>query len=417
MALLRGLVAALCFASAASAQAQPTTRAQPERSAAAWERALARAHAVLAKSPVIDGHNDLAIALRAEAGGDVTRIAAFPRERAQGQTDLRRLAAGRIGGQLWSVYIPGDTPQPARMQLEQIALMRRLIAASPERLALVSSADELERAMRAGKLGGVLAMEGGYGLEGSLPLLQIYYDLGVRSLGLVHDAPLDWADSQALPPKHGGLTAFGEDVVRESNRLGMLVDLSHASDEAALDAMRVSRAPVIFSHQTARALCDVPRAAPDAVLRALGENGGLVMITFVGGFVSQEFADAVRPAMAAYRERAKSAKSAEERERLRAEIFGALTLPPVTVAQVADHVEHVRDLIGVDHVGIGGDFDGAFGFPEGLSDVSMVPNLLAELALRGWSDVDLAKLASGNFLRVWRETERVARALEFDSPP
>jgi membrane dipeptidase len=417
MSLLRALAATACFALAASAQAQAAAKSQPDRSAAAWERARARAEAVLAKSPIVDGHNDLAIALRTEAGGDVTRVAAFPRERAQGQTDLRRLEAGHVGGQLWSVFIPGDTPHAARMQLEQIALMRRLIAAIPEQLVLAGSADELDRAMAGGKIGGVLAIEGGYGLEGSLALLQIYYDLGVRSLGLVHDAPLDWADSQALPPKHGGLTPFGEDVVRESNRLGMLVDLSHASDEAALDALRVSRAPVIFSHQTARALCDIPRAAPDEVLRALGTNGGVAMITFVGGFVSQEFADAVRPALAAYRERAKAATSAEERERLRTEIFGALKLPRVTVAQVADHVEHVRDLIGADHVGIGGDFDGAFGFPEGLSDVSMYPNLFAELALRGWSDDELAKLASGNFLRVWREADRVARALQRDSPP
>jgi membrane dipeptidase len=405
-AAARGLAAglALCAAEAAAEGASPPLD---------WEQALARAHAVLAKAPVVDGHNDLAIALRTEADGDVTRVAGFPQERAKGQTDLRRLIAGRVGGQLWSVFIPGDTqPGAARMQLEQIELMRRLIAASPERLVLARSAAELERAMDAGKIGGLLAMEGGYGLEGSLALLRIYYDLGVRSLGLVHDAPLAWADSQALlPPAHGGLTAFGERVVREMNRLGMLVDLSHASDETALDALRVSRAPVIFSHQAARALCDIPRNAPDDVLRALGANGGVVMVTFVGGFVSQEFADAARPAIAAYRARAKAAATAAEREALRAEIFGALKLPRVTVAQVADHVEHVRDVAGVDHVGIGGDFDGAFGFPEGLGDVSGYPNLFAELVRRGWSDADLAKLASENFLRVWRQAERVAEEI------
>jgi membrane dipeptidase len=325
---------------------------------------------------------------------------------------LRRLMAGRVGGQLWSVFIPGDTqPGAARMQLEQIALMRRLIAADERHLSLARSADELERAMDAGKIGGLLAMEGGYGLEGSLALLRIYFDLGVRSMGLVHDAPLAWADSQALPAEHGGLAPFGEEVVREMNRLGMLVDLSHASDDAALDAMRVSQAPVVFTHQTARALCDIPRNAPDEVLRAVRANGGLVMVTFVGGFISQEMSDVVRPAMQAYRERAKGAKTPAEREALRDEIFGALQLPRVTVAQVADHVEHVRDVAGVDHVGIGGDFDGAFGFPEGLSDVSMYPNLFAELALRGWSDDDLAKLASGNFLRVLRAAERVAAGL------
>jgi membrane dipeptidase len=230
-------------------------------------------------------------------------------------------------------------------------------------------------------------------------------------MGLVHDAPLDWADSNALPPAHGGLTPFGEDVVREMNRLGMLVDLSHASDETAFAAMRVSRAPVVFTHQAARALCDIPRNAPDDVLRAVKQNGGLVMVTFVGGFLSQGVSDVVRPAMAAYRERVKATTTPAERDALRKEIFGALKLPPVAVARVADHVEHVRDIAGVDHLGLGGDFDGAFGFPEGLSDVSMYPNLFAELALRGWSDEDLAKLASGNFLRVWREVERVGATL------
>jgi membrane dipeptidase len=405
-----GLALALALsggvAERAAAQSAGAQTARP-----GWEAALARAHAVLAKSPVIDGHNDLAIALRMQAGGDVTKVGAFPSERPAGQTDLQRLRAGHVGGQLWSVFISGDTqPGAARVQLEQIELMRRLIAAQPEQLVLARDAGELEAALRGGKIGGVLAMEGGYGLEGSLALLRIYYDLGVRAMGLVHDAPLDWADSQALPPKHGGLTGFGEAVVREMNRLGMLVDLSHASDETALDAMRVSRAPVIFSHQAARALCDIPRNAPDDVLRALATNEGVVMVTFVGGFVSQEMADVVRPAMQAYRERAKGAKTPAEREALRKEIFGGLRLPKVTVAQVADHVEHVRDVAGVDHVGIGGDFDGAFGFPEGLSDVSMYPNLFAELALRGWSDGDLAKLASGNFLRVFREVERAAAA-------
>ena len=408
---MRALAFAICLSVAAAALAQTAPEARLTR-----EQALARADAVLARAPVIDGHNDLAIALRSEAGGDVTKVPGFPRERAHGQTDLRRLLAGRVGGQLWSVFIPGDTQDAARMQLEQIELMRRLIASEPAHLVLARDANELEAALRAGKIGGVLAMEGGYGLEGSLALLRIYYDLGVRSLGLIHDAPLDWADSQALPPQHGGLTRFGEEVVREMNRLGMLVDLSHASDETALDAMRVARAPVIFSHQTARALCDIPRNVPDGVLRALKANGGIAMITFVGGFVSQEVADVVQPARLVYRERAKAAKTDAEREALRTQLFGALELPPVSVAQVADHVEHVRGLIGVDHVGIGGDFDGAFGFPEGLSDVSMYRNLFAELARRGWSDEELAKLASGNFLRVLRAAERVAEEIRGAKP-
>jgi membrane dipeptidase len=403
---MRARAATFSLMLAASASAQHAAPASP---APSWEQALARASALLERAPVIDGHNDLAIALRIELGPNALSQDYGLHERAKGQTDLPRLRAGHVGGQLWSVFISGDTKDGfAKTQLEQIALMRRVIEAHPEQLTLARSADELEAAMRAGKLGGLLAMEGGYGLEGSLGALRAYYDLGVRSMGLVHDAPLDWADSQALPPAHGGLTPFGEEVVREMNRLGMLVDLSHASDETALDALRVSRAPVIFSHQAARALCDIPRNVPDEVLRAVKANAGIVMVTFVGGFVSQEVSDVVRPALKAYRERAAAAKTPAEREALRGEIFGALKLPKLTVARVADHVEHVRDIAGVDHVGIGGDFDGAFGFPEDLSDVSMYPNLFAELALRGWSDEELAKLASGNFLRVMRAVEALS---------
>jgi membrane dipeptidase len=403
---MRALAAATSLLLAAGA-----AHAQPAAKALTREQALERANALLARAPLIDGHNDLAIALRGELGPNALSTDYGLRERAKGQTDLPRLRAGHVGGQLWSVYIPGDTKQGfARTQLEQIALMRRVIAAHPEHLALALSADDLEHALRERRVGGLLAMEGGYGLENSLGALRAYYDLGVRSLGLVHDAPLEWADSQALPAEHGGLAEFGERVVREMNRLGMLVDLSHASDETALDAMRVSKAPVIFSHSAARALCDIPRNAPDDVLRALRANGGVFMVTFVGGFVSQEVANVVRPLMRTYRERAANAKTPAEREALRNEIFGALDLPKVTVAQVADHVEHVRDVAGIDHVGIGGDFDGAFGFPEGLSDVSMYPNLFAELIQRGWSEDELEKLANGNFLRVLSAVERVAIA-------
>ncbi|HEY8122223.1 MAG TPA: dipeptidase [Myxococcota bacterium] len=408
---MRALAAAFCLVLAAGAHARS---AAPKLSS---EQALARANALLAKSPVIDGHNDLAISLRLELGPNALSSDYGLQQRARGQTDLPRLRAGHVGGQLWSVFISGDTKEGfAKTQLEQIALMRRVIEAHPQQLVLARSADDLVHAMHEGKIGGLLAMEGGYGLEGSLGALRAFYDLGVRSMGLVHDAPLDWADSQALPPKYGGLTPFGEEVVREMNRLGMLVDLSHSSDETALDAMRVSEAPVVFTHQAARALCDIPRNAPDDVLRALGKNGGIVMVTFVGGFVSQEVSDVVRPAMQAYRARAASLTAPAERVALQKEIFGALALPRVTVARVADHVEHVREVAGVDHVGIGGDFDGAFGFPEGLSDVSMYPNLFAELALRGWSDEDLAKLASGNFLRVLRQVEQRGRELAHPAP-
>ncbi|HEU4431359.1 MAG TPA: membrane dipeptidase, partial [Myxococcota bacterium] len=240
---------ALAAAAALSLLLAASARAQSVAARLTPEQALARANALLAESPVIDGHNDLAIALRSELGANALSSDYGLHARPKGQTDLPRLRAGHLGGQLWSVYIAGDTKDGfAKTQLEQIALMRRVIAAHPDHLALALRADDLERAMREGRIGGLLAMEGGYGLENSLGALRAYYDLGVRSLGLVHDAPLDWADSQALPARHGGLTPFGEGVVQEMNRLGMLVDLSHASDETALDAMRVSKAPVIFSH-------------------------------------------------------------------------------------------------------------------------------------------------------------------------
>ncbi len=401
MTLARALLALAWLASAAAAD--PALKR---------EQALAHANALLASAPVIDGHNDLAISLRSAYGPDVAEAQLGLDARPTGQTDLPRLRAGHVGGQLWSVFIPGDAEGGlAKMQLEQIALARRFIAAYPETLALATSADELEAALRAGRIGGLLAMEGGYGLEGSLGALRAYHDLGVRSMGLVHNAPLDWADSQALPPVHGGLTPFGESVVRELNRLGMLVDLSHSSDETALDAIAVSRAPVILTHSGCRALCNLPRNAPDEVLRAVSKNGGVIMVTFPIGFVSQAAADVVAPAIKAFTERAKAVKSPEERRALVAEVFGKLPIPKVPVGAVADHVEHVRDVAGVDHVGLGGDFDGAFGFPEGLGDVSGYPNLFAELILRGWSDADLAKLADGNFLRVLRAVEAVGKEL------
>lgn len=259
----------------------------------------------------------------------------------------------------------------------------------------------------------MLGMEGGYGIENSLGALHAYYDLGVRYMTLTHNTHTDWADSALqVPPKHGGLTDFGRDVVREMNRIGMLVDLSHTSEETMLDTLEVSKAPVIFSHAAARALCDTPRNVPDSVLDRLRANGGVVMITFVAGFVSSDAAKAMMPAIAEYGLRARELKTQAEREALRKEIFERVRIPTTTVAQVADHVEYVAKRAGVDHVGIGGDFDGNDYWPEGLSDVSMYPNLFAELVRRGWSDADLAKLAGGNVLRALREAERVAKQLQ-----
>jgi membrane dipeptidase len=259
-------------------------------------------------------------------------------------------------------------------------------------------------------------MEGGHAIEGSLGALRAFYDLGVRSMTLTHSKTLAWADSATDASRHGGLTRFGEEVVREMNRLGMLVDLSHVSDETMEDTLRVSAAPVIFSHSSARAIADHRRNVPDSVLAALKANDGLVMVTFVNAFVSTEFGRASAPLWKEYEERTRGVADPAERERIGKEIRARMPRIPVTLAQVADHVDHVRKVAGADHVGLGGDFDGNDSWPEGLEDVSGYPRLFAELVRRGWTDEDLGKLASGNALRVMRQAEEVARRLRAARP-
>jgi membrane dipeptidase len=270
--------------------------------------------------------------------------------------------------------------------------------------------------MRASRIGSLLGMEGGHAIENSLGALRAYYDLGVRYMTLTHNKTLDWADAATDAARHGGLTRFGEEVVREMNRLGMLVDLSHASPATMQDALRVSEAPVIFSHSSARALCDHPRNVPDDVLAALQANGGVVMVTFVNAFVSPEFARASQPLWKEYDERSRRLEDPAARQRLWKEIKARMPSIKVTIAEVADHVEHVRKLAGAEHVGLGGDYDGNDSWPEGLEDVSGYPRLFAELVRRGWSDDDLARLASGNVLRALRQAEDVARRLRQTRP-
>jgi membrane dipeptidase len=382
------------------------------------DAALERVRRVLAVHPVFDGHNDLAWAVRQNRSHPRDVEAYDLRVRTKGDTDLERLREGGVGGQLWSVYIPAELRGGfARTQLEQIDIARRLIARYPDRLAFATTADEAERAMKGGRIASFLAIEGGHAIENSLGALRAYYDLGVRSMTLTHGKTLDWADSATDAPRHGGLTRFGEEVVREMNRLGMLVDLSHVSDETMEDALRISEAPVIFSHSSARALCDHPRNVPDAVLAKVKANGGIVMVTFVNAFVSGQWAKASIPLWKEYEERTRGVADAAERERIRKQIAARMPKTPVTLAEVADHVDHVRTVAGADHVGLGGDYDGNDSWPEGLSDVSGYPHLLAELARRGWSDEDLGKLASGNILRVMRQAEEVARRLQRERPP
>jgi membrane dipeptidase len=381
------------------------------------DAALERARRVLAAHPVIDGHNDLPWTIREHAKAPRDVVAYDLRSRTPGDTDLERLREGGVGGQFWSVYVPGELPGGfARTQLEQIDIARRMIARYPDRLAFATTADEVERAMRAGKVASLLGIEGGHAIEGSLGALRAYFELGVRYMTLTHNATLEWADAATDGHRHGGLTRFGEEVVREMNRLGMLVDLSHASDETMEDALRVSEAPVVFSHSSARALCDHPRNVPDAVLAKVKANGGVVMVTFVSAFLSPELAKASGPLWKEYEERTRGVTDPAERERIGRDVAARMPKVTVTIAQVADHVDHVRKVAGADHVGLGGDYDGNDSWPEGLEDVSGYPRLLAELARRGWSDEDLGKLASGNVLRAMRRAEEVARRLSAERP-
>ena len=344
---------------------------------------MEKALRVLASTPLIDGHNDLPWAIRnSEAAPfDVEAPAHDLRSTTPFHTDIERLREGRVGGQFWSVYIPFDAVEEgaAKVQLEEIDIGLQIIDKYPEAFELALSASDVEAAFGGGRIASMLGMEGGHAIENSLGALRAFYAVGVRYMTLTHNGTLDWADACCDEARHGGLTEFGREVVREMNRMGMLVDISHTSPETMNDVLDVAEAPVIWSHASARGLHDHPRNVPDQVLRRLPENGGVVMVTFVNQFLSPK-------------ERA-------------------------TIADVADHIEHVVELAGIDHVGIGSDYDGIDTTPVGLEDVSTFPSLLAELSRRGWSEEDLAKLAGENVLRAWREAETVARKLQRERPP
>ncbi len=367
--------------------------------------ALARARRFLASQPIFDGHNDLPWEIRVNPVSRMD-VAKYPlRTRAPGQTDFARLRQGGVGAQFWSVYIPGEFPDSgyARMQLEQIDIARRLIAMYPDQLELALTTADVERIRAAGKVASLLGMEGGHAIENSLGALRMYHALGVRYMTLTHNVTLNWADAASDIARYDGLTEFGREVVHEMNRLGMIVDLSHVSPATMHDALEVSAAPVMFSHSSARAVLDHPRNVPDDVLVKLKANGGVVMVTFVAGFISpgqrawtQAFSDSMAKITdaAARREAADRYRQANPR-------------PRATVAELADHVEHVVRVAGVDHVGLGGDYDGTSDLPAGMEDVSGYPLLFAELMRRGWNDTDLRKLADGNMLRVLRQAEAV----------
>ena len=376
---------------------------------------------MLGRFPLIDGHNDLPWALRERArqnGADVSRVVFDLEAPAAGlHTDLPRLAAGGIGAQFWSVYVPaslaGDGTEgngAVAAVLEQIDLARRMIARYPGSFGLALTADDVEQVFASGRVASLLGAEGGHAIAGSMGVLRMLYTLGVRYLTLTHNANVGWADSATDEPQAGGLTAFGRDVVREMQRIGMLVDLSHVAVSTMHHALDVAQAPVIFSHSSARALCDSPRNVPDDVLARLPGNGGVCMVTFVPAFVSQECADWMAGLKAEAARRGLDPRHLDQLFSIKAEWEQAHPRPGSTLAQVADHIEHVREVAGVEHVGLGGDFDGTDDVTAGLEDVSTYPALFAELLRRGWTESDCTALAGGNLLRALRSAEGVASA-------
>ncbi len=365
---------------------------------------------------VVDGHNDLAWALR--QAGAAGRAADLSARVPFTHTDLPRLAAGGVAGQFWSVYVPAELAGDAAVAttLEQIDLVRELIASYPAALELALTAAAAERIISAGKISSLLGAEGGHSIACSLPVLRALYALGVRYLTLTHNRNVPWADSATDEPVAGGLTAFGREVVREMQRLGMLVDLSHVAPTVMADALDEAAAPVIFSHSSARAICDHPRNVPDEILARLPGNGGLCMVTFVPPFVSPDCRAWELDLAAEAARQGLDYRQLSARGELH-EWVAAHPPPAATVAQVADHVEHVRGVAGIAHVGIGGDFDGTDQLPAGLPDVAAYPALFAELAGRGWSDADCELLARGNVLRVLRDAEAAARLISASRSP
>jgi membrane dipeptidase len=365
---------------------------------------------LLRSAPLIDGHNDLPWAMREarEKGSTPDIGGACPGL----HTDLPRIAAGGLGGQFWSVYVPSDLPPELAVTqtLEQIDSLYELVRRHPDRLELARTADDVERLAATPRTASMIGVEGGHSIGGSLGTLRILARLGAGYLTLTHNDDTAWADSATGEHPHGGLTRFGEEVVRELNRCGVLVDLSHTSDDTMRQAIDLSEAPVIFSHSSARALCDVTRNVPDDVLELVGRTGGVVMVTFVPSFTTREGAEANRAAWEdARRLRAEHPNEPDlVREAMDARFADEEDAVSATVGDVADHVDHVRAVAGIDALGIGSDFDGAGRMPEGLEDVSRYPALFAELAVRGYTDEELQKVAGRNVLRVMDEAERVA---------
>lgn len=380
---------------------------------------LERARALLVEHPVVDGHNDLPWALREQARYDLDKLDIARDQSATLHTDLARLRAGGVGAQFWSVYVSGELTGDAAVSatLEQIDAVRLLAERYPDDLQLAFTAQDVEAAHAQRRIASLMGAEGGHSIDNSLATLRALYRLGVRYMTLTHNNSLDWADSATDEPRAGGLSRFGEEVVREMNRLGMLVDLSHVAAETMRDALRVTEAPVIFSHSSARAVCDHPRNIPDDVLAQLPANGGVAMATFVP-FILPEAVAWTRAADENMREHGLDPLDlGEEARRVQREFEAANPRPVPDAGTVADHLDHMREVAGIDHIGLGGDYDGTPFTPAQLEDVAGYPHLVAELLDRKWSEADLAKLTWSNAVRVLREAEEVARTLQLRRGP
>lgn len=407
-----GLMAAALGASGAAVPSLQAT-------VPAADAEIERARAVLGRVPLIDGHNDLPWELREKAHYDLTKID-IRRPQPGLMTDIPRLREGRLGGQFWSVYVPASLEGEAAVTatLEQIDAVYLLAAKYGDTFEIAATAADVERIFKAGKIASFAGVEGGHSIDSSLGTLRMMYRMGARYMTLTHSRNTPWADSATDDPEHNGLTRYGEEVVREMNRLGMLVDLSHVSPDTMADALRVTEAPVIFSHSSARGLTDHPRNVPDDILEQLPKNGGVVMVTFVPDFVSPQ-GGAYYAAQKAERERLEHLHPDDEDAReagLRA-WRREHPSPTAALADVANHIDHIREVAGIDHIGIGSDFDGIQSTPVGLEDVSTYPALFAELLRRGYSESDLEKIAGRNVLRVMREAESVAARLQSARPP
>ncbi|WP_328494487.1 dipeptidase [Streptomyces sp. NBC_00414] len=371
---------------------------------------LADARAFLAEFPVVDGHNDLPWALREQVRYDIGARDIAGDQSAHLHTDLARLRAGGVGAQYWSVYVRSDLPGAVTATLEQIDCVRQLIERYPADLRGALTAADMEAARAEGRIASLMGAEGGHSIDNSLATLRGLYELGVRYMTLTHNDNIAWADSATDEPAVDGLSPFGHEVVREMNRLGMLVDLSHVAATTMRDALDTSTAPVIFSHSSARAVCDHPRNIPDDVLERLPANGGVAMVTFVPKFVLQAAVDWTVAADENMREHGfHHLDTTADGMKVHRAFEETHPRPVATVSTVADHLDHMREVAGVDHLGIGGDYDGTPFTPEGLNDVSGYPNLIAELLDRGWSKPDLAKLTWQNSVRVLAAAEDVAR--------